>query len=378
MNARHRRWNDRKHTTRSRIECRACCYILINKFKIIKYIITNPLGKTARAGSAFSRQNGVALITAILVVALVSIAAAAILGSTHIALHRTSTLQDSEKAWWYAGGVENWVKAILQHDAEQNQTDSFKDDWAHPVDYLPTDEGSIKGRVEDLQGRFNLNNFGTADAKRYEQYVAYFTRLLENIEGADASQARVIAAGVRDWIDADNQPTGTDGAEDSFYISQNPAYRPPNRPMRSVSEVLAVKGMTADLYDKLMHCQPAKTGAYSCITALPQFPTAINVNTAPLPVLRALTKKPGTEIERFMRERDKAPLEDTAAAFKAPPDGFLTAADDLPADFVTVRSSYFLLHADISVGSGHLALYSFYLRSGQGSPLVLGRSLDTE
>lgn len=325
-----------------------------------------------------ARENGVALITAILVVALASIAAAAILGATSIAVHRSSLLQDSEKAWWYGDGVEHWVKAILQHDAEQNQTDSLKDDWAHPVDYLPTDEGAIKGYVEDLQGRFNLNNFGVVDTKRYEQYVAYFERLLQNIDGVDASQARPLAAAIRDWIDADDRPTGTDGAEDTEYLGSNPSYRTANRPMRSVSEVLAVKGMTAELYDKLMHCETTKTRVNSCITVLPQYPTAINLNTAPTPVLRALSKKPESGLDGFARGRADRPLEDIATAFKAAPDGFLTAADDLPNDFVAVKSNYFLLHAEIVVGSGRLALYSFYLRPDQGTPLVLGRSIDTE
>lgn len=326
---------------------------------------------------SFRRQRGIALITAILVVALASIAAAAILSSANIAIHRASTLQDTEKAWWYADGVETWVKAVLQHDAEKNKTDSFKDDWARPVDYLPVDEGAIRGHVEDLQGRFNLNNFGVADPNRYQQYVAVFERLLQNIEGADPSQAKAIATAIRDWVDADQQPTGLDGAEDSEYLGMAPPYRTPNWPMESVSEVLAVKGMSADLYNKLMHCANSKTGPVSCITALPQ-PTAINVNTAPEPVLRALPKKPNSALDSFIRTRADKPAEDSADIFKAAPDGFLTAADGLPADFITVKSNYFLLHAEIAIGSGRLALYSFYLRPDKGAPVVLGRSTDSE
>jgi general secretion pathway protein K len=323
-------------------------------------------------------QRGIALITAILVVAIASIAATAILSAVNIAIHRSSTLQDSEKAWWYGDGVETWVKTILQRDSEKNKTDSFKDDWARPVDYLPVDEGAIRGRVEDLQGRFNLNNFAVPDPNRYQQYVALFERMLQNIEGADASQAKVIAASIRDWVDADTRPTGLDGAEDSDYLSKDPPYRTPNIPMESVSEVLAVKGMTADLYDKLTHCADSKSGPVSCITVLPQYPTAININTAPEPLMRALSKKPNPGMESFLRTRADAPAEDATTAYKAAPDGFLTAADDLPPDLLAVKSNYFLLRAEIAIGSGRLALYSFYLRPDQGAPVVLGRSTDTE
>jgi general secretion pathway protein K len=354
-------------------------YKLLDVFILYRLNKTILSSKQAQAGQRiFARQRGIALVTAILVVALASIAAAAILSSANIAIHRAGNLQDSEKAWWYGDGVETWVKTILQRDLEKNKTDSFKDDWAKPVDYLPVDEGAIRGRVEDLQGRFNLNNFAVADMNRYQQYVALFERMLQNIEGADASQAKVIAASIRDWIDADTIPTGLDGAEDTDYLSKNPAYRTPNRPMESVSEVLAVKGMTAELYDKLTHCADSKSGPVSCITVLPQFPTAININTAAEPLMRALPKKPKPALDGFLRMRTDTPSEDAASAYKAEPDGFLTAADDLPSDLLTVKSNYFLLRAEIVIGSGRLALYSFYLRPDTGAPVVLGRSTDTE
>lgn len=365
--------------TRSGRERSTLRFVINNYFILSKYNKTYTQSKIRYAGAPPTRrQNGIALITAILVVALASIAAVAILGSANIAIHRAGNLQDSEKAWWYGKGVENWVKAILQRDAENNKTDSFKDDWAKSVDYLPIDAGAIKGHIEDLQGRFNLNNFAVADPNRYQQYVNLFERLLQNIEGADASQARIIAAGIRDWVDADQQPTGLDGAEDADYLSKAPSYRTPNRAMESVSEVLAVKGMTADLYDKLTHCADNKTGPVSCITALPEYPTPININTAPEPLLRALPKQPTPALEGFARSRANTPAEDAATAYKAAPDGFLTAADDLPPNIVAVKSNYFLLHAEISIGSGRLALYSFYLRPDKGSPVVLGRSTDTE
>ena len=368
-----------KRPTRLGTQVHRICCKLLYVFYLYRLNITISLGKQGGAGRHFlARQRGIALVTAILVVALASIAATAILSSANIAIHRAGNLQDSEKAWWYGDGVETWVKTILQRDQEKNKTDSFKDDWARPVDYLPVDEGAIRGRVEDLQGRFNLNNFAVADLNRYQQYVALFERMLQNIPGADASLAKVIAASIRDWIDADTLPTGLDGAEDSDYLSKNPAYRTPNRPMESVSEVLAVKGMTAELYDKLTHCADSKSGPVSCITVLPQYPTAININTAPEPLMRALPKKPKPALDGFLRTRADTPAEDAAIAYKAEPDGFLTAADDLPPDLLTVKSNYFLLRAEIVIGSGRLALYSFYLRPDSGAPVVLGRSTDTE
>ncbi|TXH03532.1 MAG: general secretion pathway protein GspK [Nevskiaceae bacterium] len=369
--------------TRSTAKVRSECYKKITENIFALSFITASAPPEARAGGLSRRldrrrETGVALVTAILVVALASIAAAAILSAANIAIHRAGNLQDSEKAWWYADGVEAWVATILERDAKDNSTDSFKDAWAKPVDYLPVDEGYVKGRIDDLQGRFNLNNFGDADPQRYKVYVALFERLLQNIEGADPSQAQPLAAAIRDWIDSDSDPTGYDGAEDSEYLSHAPPYRTPNRPMESVSEVLAVKGMTRELYDRLTHCASTPAGPVSCITALPVYPTAINLNTAPEPLLRALSKQPTGALDLFLRDRNIKPLENAADAFNAPPAGFLTAADGITQKMVTVQSDFFLLRAEVFIGSGRLALYSFYWRPSQGATIVLGRSTDIE
>ena len=243
-----------------------------NCFHLFHYLIIKQHNKTNigtvqyRAGGDASshaqrgNQSGIALITAILVVALASIAATAILVSTDIAIHRTTNLQDSEKAWWYAEGVESWVKSILQRDAEMNKTDSFADIWAQPVDYLPIDQGFIRGRVEDLQGRFNLNNFGVQDPRKFQLYVTQFGRLLQNIQGADPSIAEPLADAIHDWIDTDSNPTGSGGAEDSEYLTYTPPYRTANRPLTSVSEVLAIKGMTKTLFNQLTHCGADASG----------------------------------------------------------------------------------------------------------------------
>lgn len=325
------------------------------------------------------QQSGVALITALLVVALASIAAAAVLSSSSIAIHRAGNLQDSEKAWWYADGVESWVKTILDRDAKTNKTVSLASQWAKPVDYLPVDEGSIRGRIEDLQGRLNLNNFGAAyNSPIYNANVAILERLLLLLE-SDPSQAKVIAAAVHDWIDADTQPSGFDGAEDAEYLSQTMPYRTSSQPLESVSEVLAIKGMNKEIYYKLTHCAQTKTGWQSCITALPQFPTTINVNTAPEPILRALIKQASSPaLDGFIESRIDKPYEDDNGPFQTAPAGFITAADGITANMISVKSNYFLMHTETFIGSGRVALYSFLYRPASGATIVLGRSTDTE
>ena len=99
------------------------------------------------------KNKGVALITALLIVALATITAVAITTRQQLDIHRTANIINGEQAYMYALGGEEWVKQILLDD--NNAIDSFQDNWAISMPALPITGGSIQGQVEDLQGRFS-------------------------------------------------------------------------------------------------------------------------------------------------------------------------------------------------------------------------------
>lgn len=314
------------------------------------------------------RQQGIALITAILVVSIAVIAATAVLSAGSLAIQRTATLQETEKAWWYAIGVEAWVKTILQRDAKENKYDGLNDIWAQPVDALPVEQGVLSGRIIDQQGRFNLNNFGVqeADQKTFKDWQDVFTRLFEQLK-LDPALAQPLSEAIRDWVDVDQNPTPYDGAEDNEYLSlRAPAvpYRTANRLMQSVTELMAVKGINKDIYAALL----------PYISALPRTDVPINVNTAPEALVRALVAKPSTEMEEFLRERAEKPAEtDGELATKG-----IVAGEGASKARYSVSSSYFQLRADATIGTSRVAIYSLFYRPSQGEPVVLARSTDSE
>lgn len=309
-------------------------------------------------------QRGIALITAILIVSLAVIAATAVLSAGSLAIQRTATLQETEQAWWYATGVEDWVKTILQRDAKDNQYDALNDIWAQPVDGLPVERGFLRGQVIDLQGRFNLNNLGAANQPDFESAKALFMRLFDALK-LEPALARSIAESIRDWIDTDQEPTPYDGAEDTEYLQAKPPYRTPNRLMVSVSELMAVKGVTPEIYAALL----------PYVTALPRTDTRINVNTAPEPVLVALAGQPSAELAEFVRERVKEPAK-TLAEFNQ--EGVIGGKGAAGGSTYDVSSKYFQLRGEATIGNSRVAIYSLYYRPPQGAPQVLSRSTDSE
>lgn len=312
-------------------------------------------------------SRGVALITALLVVAIATLAATALLSSTSIAIHRTAALRDSEQAWWVARGVESWVLGILAKDHKDNpNVDGLGEDWAQPVDYLPVDQGYVRGTVVDLQGRFNLNNLldSTAAGANPNEHRAQFQRLLAAMPTELEVPPGLIGA-IIDWADADQRPTLPAGAEDMAYLALDPPYRTADRPFTVVSELLAVQGMTPELYEHLRErvcALPVKTA-----------PTKVNVNTADLSVLRALSKTPDdAKLQQFIDRRVEEPAQSIAE---------FNATGALGADasaYIATASDYFQIRGEVFVGSSRVALYSLIHRPGTGAPTVLAHSADAE
>lgn len=308
------------------------------------------------------RHRGIALITALLVVAIATLAATALLGSSSLSIHRTAALRDSEQGWWVARGVESWILGILEKDLQENRYDGLGEAWALPVDYLPVDQGFVRGQVIDLHRCFNLNNLVLGEkgkAPAAEQYRKQLERLLKDQVQAPPG----LAGAIVDWADADQQPTFPEGAEDNVYLQLNPPYRTADRPFTVVSELLAVRGMTPELYAKLR----------PLVCAVPEL-TKINVNTADPAVLLALSdtaQAPDGKFDAFIARRKEQPAQSVADFSR---DGGLPGIEP----YITVSSQYFQIQGEVFVGSSRVALYSLIRRPETGAPLVLAHSADAE
>lgn len=316
------------------------------------------------------RQDGIALLTAMFVVALATIAAVAMFESGNIAVRRASNLVETETAWWYAEGVESWVKGILKQDARNNQIDSFNDTWAQPIDFLPIDNGSLRGHIDDLQGRFNLNNLAVQNPEQLKIYLTQFQRLLLSLPNFDAEKYVNVGSAIRDWVDADSERFDVNGAEDNEYESQSPAYRAANRPILSTSELLQIRGVTKELY--------AALGPY--VTVLPMIGTKININTAPEPVLRSLSANfDKAALEEFVQSRIKKPAMSPQEVLGGGANSFLLADKEThPETLIDVKSQFFQLQAEVLIGSSRVALYSVYARAGgSDNPIVIAHSTET-
>ncbi|HYM33967.1 MAG TPA: type II secretion system minor pseudopilin GspK, partial [Steroidobacteraceae bacterium] len=241
----------------------------------------------------------------------------------------------------------------------------FAQRWATPIPPIAIDGGEISGRLEDMQGRFNLNNLAETDPKKRDDYIKQFKNLLAIVE-LEPEWADKLT----DWVDDDSNPTFPDGGEDDLYTSLSPPYLPPNMPITRVSELLALKGFGLERYLKL---EPF-------VTALP-LGTPINICTAPGPVLDSF----GSSLRQFSidakflaRQRQSACFPDIKDLQTA-----LVTADEKnrvgDPKIVATTSHNFRATIVVTLGTNEFTLYSHLLRSptGESTAAVL-RSVGTD
>ena len=306
------------------------------------------------------RQRGVALITAIVLVAIATVIAVHLGTRASLDLRRTAGLLALDQGWHVALGAEAWASEVLREDREDSQTDHLAERWAQPLPPLPVDGGEVRGALEDMQGRFNVNNLLTGAGEVNEASLARFERLLEQV-GAERRWARILA----DWLDRDTVPGFPEGAEDGAYLAQSPPYRSANGPITSTTEMLALPGMTLEEFARIR----------PFVAALP-VGTTINVCTAKAPLLAALVEG-GTDFG------------DAEALVNNRRDGCFPTLADLQATLdaeqyqrlmpaITETSNWFRAVTAARIGTSELTLYSLIERNSAGGSRTVLRSTGTE
>ena len=297
------------------------------------------------------KQRGVALITAMLITALVASVALGLAWDSSLDIRRTMVLLHRDQAAHVAMGAESWVQSILTRDLQESETDHLGEIWASELPGLPIEGGEVFGNIEDLQGRFNINNLVDGD-EIDEAALDQFRRLLEAL-GIDPRFAGVTA----DWIDADQEVSFPDGAEDSLYSTQIPPYRTADRPIADISELAAIDGMNKETFDLLA----------PHITALPGR-TRINVNTATNAVLLSLSESlTAGDVERLMQERADAGFTDVTNTFSS-----LVEPEVL--NQLEEVSEYFQLKVSVRIDTVRVTYSTTFQRGPRGDVVPILRS----
>ena len=304
-----------------------------------------------------SSQRGVALVMAIIVVAIGTMIAVNLIWRGTLDLRRTESALAADQGLMYVQGAEAWAADILRQDlVDSPESDHLGELWATELPPLPVDGGAITGRLEDLQGRFNLNNLIGADGKENELARRQFERLLVSVEADPA-----LAGAVVDWLDPDTELRFPSGGEDVVYSDADPPYRTANSTITSTSELMAIAGFDRDTYRRLA----------PYITVLPQG-TKLNVNTASDVVLASLSDDIDiATATSLVEQRGEAEFVDINGTFEG-----LVEPDVLKE--LDGVSEHFLLTATVTLGKNQLTMRSVLQRDRSGITRAVFRTFGVE
>ena len=311
-----------------------------------------------------NNQAGAALVTAILIVALASILGASLLKRLNLDISRTQNILLNEQTYLYTLSSEAAILGLLTHD--EKKYDSLDEEWA-TEGVFPYGQGQIFVALQDLQGKFNLNNLSkTLNKDRFEPELNSFKRLLVSLE-LDVALANSIV----DWLDTDLESSIPGGAEDDYYMALERPYLAANNTLLSPSELRLIKGFEEEkVYLALL----------PFISTLPTF-TAININTAPQEVLKSLiVDLKDDDLDKIMQRLDteredqslSEPFEDISEFVEFMKKN--TPLKDFKADNMIVTSQYFLLTSIAEIDRARVTLFSTIERDDKGSLKILTRS----
>lgn len=293
-------------------------------------------------------QRGVALITALLVVALIASVASYLAAQNQVRIQQMENLKARAQAELLARAAIDWGRAILADDMMKSVIDDYSEQWATVVPPQQTDGGQVGGKITDQQALFNLNNLVWAGVA-YPADVQRFQRLLASLQ-----LPTELANSLVDWLDTDSTVTYPGGAEDSEYLQQEPAYRAANHWLVDIEELHQVRGFNAKIIARLR----------PFVTALPDR-TAVNVNTTSAEVLAAMLDNGSlSAATAIVLARQSRPIQDKQDLLLRFPNLAIPSTDGA----LEYGSRFFIVASQAKYGIATVREQALLQRNGMGWP----------
>lgn len=317
------------------------------------------------------KQQGVALIIVLLIVAIVSVLATEMGGRLQLQIKRASNIKDNNQAYWYAMGAEQYArKSIQQLMEEDGNVIYLEQPWNQEFIY-PIEGGGIQAQLVDMQSCFNLNALkeptgGTGGTPLVPKRKIAFMDLLDKVEPEIPSYNRELVQGaLADWLDEDDIPQDL-GVEDSEYESRQFPYVAANNFMVHKSELRLINGVEVSWLRELL----------KLVCVLPNDSLfSINVNTVTdenAAVLAAATGLTLADAKSILASRDPEGFQDVNAFLNLPS----IVALNLDAEQKTwfdVKTFHFILHTKTKYNDATFAMQTLFKVDSSNNVSIIRR-----
>jgi general secretion pathway protein K len=321
------------------------------------------------------RQQGVAVITALLLTTLAVTIVASLFWQQQVQVRSIENQRTQLQKQWILRGAIDWARLILRSDV--NQVDYAGDPWAIPLAEVRLDDfvengkqdadassATLSGFIVDAQSRFNLNALMRGGSVSPADLEA-FTKLLQNLRIESAATLAEATAGyltsarmpVPIPLSGAVQPNAPASSTQANISAASTTSTPRMMALIQVDDLLAISGFTSETVNRLK----------DYVTVLPSGDNSINVNTASAEVISAIV--PGLSLSdatAVIASRDRAYCKDRADFLSRLP----TSVTSVPAarniGAIDVKTQYFLVNGKVKLNNAVLESQSLVYRPAIG------------
>jgi len=212
-----------------------------------------------------SRNSGAALILVLGVLSIISILSLQVIETTNNLAAAQASQGQLQQSYWYAKAGEEYAKIISRDNLYKKMLHA-----EHTQLRFPIVDGEIQVSLQPMQNCFNLNSLSQRSGIDVFNRVFFDTIDNPNISGdtprakaeqaldenllglplkrlqiralfsefeINAQRAQFFSDRLIDWLDEDNIPSGSDGAENTYYATASPSRETPNQHLLIAEEV---------------------------------------------------------------------------------------------------------------------------------------------
>ena len=331
-----------------------------------------------------SRQYGVALVAALILMASIVFILGNIFYRHQISVAQSTLIMHQNQAYFLALSAESWAKQLLDEDADESAFDHNNELWSQAIPAMPVDGGLINGCISDMQSRFNLNSLvkytnatqlTSVINSENNSHATVWNNILR-LKEIPPDQSRLET--IIDWIDKDSSTIGTSGAEQEIYESMRPPRMIADSQIVQPSELAEVMGYNLIEVQQLM----------SVVTALPVAlktkpnqvePYAININTAADELLLAM----GGDFDMIFKDAviNNRPFEQIQDFYDKLAFELGYPEDNIkqrwPEDLIAIATQFFELYLEVTLGEARIEVRSIIMRRFNADSVILSRSMTT-
>jgi general secretion pathway protein K len=331
-----------------------------------------------------SRQYGVALVAALILMASIVFILGNIFYRHQISVAQSTLIMHQNQAYFLALSAESWAKQLLDEDADESVFDHNNELWSQAIPAMPVDGGLINGCISDMQSRFNLNSLVkytnstqlmSVINSENNNYATVWNNILR-LKEIPPDQSRLET--IIDWIDKDSSTIGTSGAEQEIYESMRPPRMIADSQIVQPSELAEVMGYNLVEVQQLM---PVMTALPVALKTKPNQiePYAININTAADELLLAM----GGDFDMIFKDAviNNRPFEQIQDFYDKLAFELGYPEDNIkqrwPEDLIAIATQFFELYLEVTLGEARIEVRSIIMRRFNADSVILSRSMTT-